>query len=115
MHEEGPVADLADGDVWDLGQLGDDRVGVLRVDASQVTSTTSRSAWDSATSSAVRTPSAVLTVATKPPVAPEEEGVSTRTVIAYPGLGVAMLLSLASLSFRIADIIIYVAERNWRP
>ncbi len=51
-------------------------------DALQVMSTTRRSAWDSTTSSAVRTPLAVLTAATRPLVAPEEEGVSTRTVIA---------------------------------
>jgi hypothetical protein len=38
----------------------------------------------------VTAPPAPLTAATRSPVAPEELGVSTRTVIAYPGLGFGM-------------------------
>src|SRR4051794_21256642 len=48
------------------------------------------SACDSATSSAVTDPPAPLTAATRSPVARADAGASTRTVMAYPGLGVGM-------------------------
>ena len=50
-------------------------------EASHVTSTTSRSAWDSVTSSAVTDPPAPVTAATRSPVARADEGTSIRTVI----------------------------------
>src|SRR5918998_1012716 len=57
---------------------------------SQVTSTTIESWCDSPTSSAVSAPPAAPIVAVSSPVALDEAGASTLTVMEYPGLGAAM-------------------------
>src|SRR5690349_11574144 len=62
---------------------------------SHVTSTTSRSVRLSATSSAVRAPPAEATAVVSAAVALDPAGTSTRMVMEYPGLGVAMAAPLA--------------------
>ena len=51
---------------------------------------TMRSGWLSTTSSAVKAPFTEATAPARVEVVPAPTGVLTRTVIEYPGLGVAM-------------------------